>query len=68
MVLGDDSIEITPETIAADLPNWDSLRHINLMFSVEETFGVQFTGNQFAEFGNVGELIEFLEASRRSGR
>jgi acyl carrier protein len=61
-VFGDESIVLTPETTAADVPGWDSLGHINLMFSIEERFGVQFEGNQLAEFANVGELEQFLEA------
>jgi acyl carrier protein len=64
-VLGDDGITIAPETTAADVPGWDSLAHINLMFSIEQAFGVQFIGNQFAEFRNVGELMAFLEAAHR---
>ncbi len=62
-VFGDESIVLTDETTAADVPGWDSLGHINLMFSLEERFGVQFEGNQLAEFANVGELERFLEAN-----
>lgn len=67
-VLGDDTIALAPETTAADIPGWDSLAHINLMFSIEQAFGVQFVNNQFAEFENVGALIAFLEAPRGSTR
>ena len=67
-VLGDDSIALTPQTTAGDLAGWDSLAHINLMFSIEQTFAVQFVNNQFAEFGNIGELIAFLEASQGPSR
>jgi acyl carrier protein len=67
-VLGDDAIALAPETTAADIPGWDSLAHINLMFSIEQAFGIQFIGNQFAEFRNLGELMAFLEAADRSGR
>ena len=62
-VFGDESIVLTDETTAGDVPGWDSLGHINLMFSIEERFGVQFEGNQLAEFSNVGELERFLEAN-----
>lgn len=60
-VFGDETIVLTPDMTAADVPGWDSLGHINLMFSLEERFGVQFEGNQLAEFANVGELERFLE-------
>ena len=63
-VLGDDTIALDPETTAADIPGWDSLAHINLMFSIEQAFGVQFVNNQFAEFEYVGALIAFIEARR----
>ena len=60
-VFGNEGIVLTDETTAADVPEWDSLGHINLMFSIEERFGVRFRGNELAEFANVGELERFLE-------
>jgi acyl carrier protein len=50
---------------AADVPEWDSVAHINLMFAIERAFGVEFQGNQLAEFANVGELKEYLAAQGR---
>jgi len=64
-VFGDEQIVLTDETTAHDIANWDSLGHINLMFSLEERFDVQFEGNQLAEFENVGELRRFLETHGR---
>ena len=60
-VFDDETIALTDQTTAADLPDWDSLAHINLMFTIEQEFGVQFAGNQLAEFRNIGELKQFLE-------
>jgi len=39
--------------------------HINLMFSIEEAFGVQFNGNELSELRNFGELKHYLQS--RSG-
>ena len=61
-VFGDEAIVLTDETTARDIPQWDSLGHVNLMFSIEERFGVRFHQNELAEFANVGELERFLEA------
>ena len=61
-VFGNEGIVLTDETTAADVPEWDSLGHINLMFSIEEQFCVRFRGNELAEFADVGELERFLEA------
>ena len=59
-VFGNDQILISDETSADDIAEWDSVAHINLMFSMEQRFGVQFTGNELAEMRNIGELKEYL--------
>jgi acyl carrier protein len=59
-VLQDDSIELDRQTRAADLPGWDSLAHINAMFGIEQAFGVQFLGDEFARVATIGELEELL--------
>ena len=60
-VFNDDEFELRDEMTSADVPGWDSVAHINLMFSIEETFGLQFGGNELAEFKNIGELKRYLE-------
>jgi acyl carrier protein len=65
VVFNDDTIVLTADTTAADVPGWDSLEHINLMFALEEEFGVQFAGNEFAEFENIGALERALEERSR---
>jgi acyl carrier protein len=64
-VFADPGLALTRGTRAADIKGWDSLAHINLMFSIEQAFGVQFIGNQLAEFNDVGELLDFLERQTR---
>ncbi len=64
-VLGDDELVLHDHTTAHDVPDWDSLAHVNLMFSIEEQFGVQFRDNEFAELANIGELRRYLEANAR---
>lgn len=65
-VLGDDSIQLDTDTRAADLPGWDSLAHINAMFGVEQAFGVQFLGDEFARVQTIGELEQLLSAKGAS--
>ncbi|HOK41287.1 MAG TPA: acyl carrier protein [bacterium] len=38
----------SPETI----PNWDSLRHMNLILSLEKKFNIQFTPDEMMELLN----------------
>lgn len=64
-VFGDDTIKLKDETTAADIEGWDSVATINLMFSIEQTFGLQFPGNKFAEFKNIGELESYLNKATK---
>lgn len=59
-VFNDDSIKLEDGTTANDIPGWDSVAHINLMLSIEQSFGIQFSGDQFSGFENVGKLKQFL--------
>ena len=56
----DDEIELTPETTAEDIEDWDSLNHITLMSAVEEELGVRFTMGQVSGMKNVGEMAEII--------
>lgn len=59
-VLADESLQLEDSTTAPDVPGWDSLAHINIMYSLEAEFGVQFTDDQLTSFQDVGELRAFL--------
>ena len=59
-VLGDDAIALRDDMTSSDVPGWDSVAHVNLMFTIEQTFGVQFKGNELAEFPNIGALKAYL--------
>lgn len=63
-VFEDERLVLTDETTARDIPKWDSLAHINLMFSIEQAFGVRFKGNELADMKSIGELKAFLQAQR----
>lgn len=60
-LFNDDQLIVTDETTSADVPGWDSLAHVNLMFGVEQAFGVVFDDEELSEFTNVGELRRMLE-------
>ena len=56
----DEALVLRDEMTSQDIPGWDSVHHINLMFAIESSFGVQFVGNELAELKNVGELKALL--------
>jgi acyl carrier protein len=59
-VFVDDSLVLSDTTRASDVSGWDSLAHVNFMFSVETDFGVQFTEDEFVGFEDIGELETML--------
>ena len=53
-VLDDDDIVLKPETTAADVDEWDSLTHIQLIVATEKHFGIKFTSTEIQGFQDVG--------------
>ena len=65
-VFGDDALVLTDDTTAADIPGWDSVAHINLMFTIEQTFGVQFAGAELGDLDSIGALKRLLASKGAS--
>ncbi len=59
-VFNDDTLIIKDETTAADVPGWDSLRHITLMEEIEEEMGMRFTMLEINCMKNVGEMLDII--------
>ena len=61
-VFDDDTIVVTPELTAADVDEWDSLRHIRLVAAVEKKFGLSFSAAEIGRLKNVGQLVTLIES------
>lgn len=51
----------TPVTLATrreTLPAWDSLKHIELVFALEDELGIRFDEEQLAALDGVQELVD----------
>lgn len=59
-VLDLDEVELTDETSADDIEEWDSLSHIQLIVAVEKAFGVKFTSKEIMKWDNVGEMVDTI--------
>lgn len=46
----------------SDIPTWDSLAHMMLIIRFEETYQIQFTGDEIADIKSVGDLRSALLA------
>ena len=58
-VFNREDLLLTDATSAQAIQGWDSVAHINLVFSIEQAFGDRFSGNEVAEFENIGEPKAF---------
>ena len=59
-VFDDDDIVVNDATTAADIEDWDSLEHINLVVAVEKAFKIKFNMGEVNKFRNVGEMVDII--------
>lgn len=64
----DQALDVTRETTARDIDEWDSLRNVELMLALESKFGVRFYTGEIARMQNVGELADTIEKHLNVGR
>jgi acyl carrier protein len=61
-VLGVDPAGLTEESNAQNTPKWDSLRHIEVVFAMENAFHIRFTMPEIASLRKLGDIRKLLEA------
>jgi len=57
-----DDWPIEAETLAAEIPGWDSLSHASIIFAVEKAFGVRFSNVEVLKLNNLGDLQRLLDS------
>lgn len=50
--------ELGAATVQEDVPEWDSLGHLNLMLALEEAFNVSFSVDEMPELVSVKAIVE----------
>lgn len=58
----DDSLVLTPTLTAAEVPDWDSFNHINLIVAVESRFKIKFRTAELESMQTVGSLVDVIQA------
>ena len=59
-IFGIERNRITPATLQAEVPEWDSVGHLNLMLSVEDTFGVKLSVSDMQQLTSVPQILRYL--------
>ena len=57
---GVDPQSVTLETKADDVPGWDSVGHLSLAATLEETFGISLDVDDVMEMENVSAIVRII--------
>jgi len=61
-VLENDNLVINRETTSADVEEWDSLNHIQLIVSIEKHFHLKFSASEIRNWKDVGAMCDAIAA------
>ena len=61
-VLSFDDWDIKDETLAAHVPGWDSLNHVNVILAIEKHFRVHFRPIEVLKLKNIGDLQRLVSS------
>ena len=59
-ILKRENISLTIKMTAADVEGWDSLNHVQILFTLEQALGVQFAVYEIQNLKNIGDLVELI--------
>jgi acyl carrier protein len=63
-VIGEDDLEITPDTPFAAIEGWDSLNHLHIVVGLEKAFGIRFADSaRLQSATKVGDLVDLIASA-----
>lgn len=57
---------VTRELSAKDVPQWDSLAHVQLIALVEQRCGVRFSASEIHGLANLGDLWDAVQRKKNA--
>ena len=54
------SADLTDSSTPATVPGWDSLAHINIIWALEEAYGISFSGEEIVAVTSLGAARALL--------
>jgi acyl carrier protein len=52
---------LKPETVLADIDEYDSMAKLSLIVLMDDEFGKKLTGEQIREFKTVQDILDFMD-------
>lgn len=53
--------DLQPETVLADMENWDSMARLQLIAALDEECGKELPAEQVKAFRTVGDILAFMD-------
>ena len=53
--------EVELDTTIGDLPEWDSLHHLQIIAELEKEYGIKYVAEDLAELEDVSDLISLTK-------
>jgi len=61
MIFDNPDLDISLETSARDVANWDSLNHVALIMELERSFDIKFALGELQDLKNIASLIQLID-------
>lgn len=59
-VLELDELTLTEATTAAEVEDWDSIMHVEIIVAIEEEFNIKFSTLEIEKFDTVGDIVGLI--------
>ncbi len=59
------NLQYDPQLTAADVEEWDSLSHVDLIVAVETEFGIRLKTGEVRGLKNVGDFVKVIAAKAK---
>ncbi len=56
-----ENFDFQDATTADQVPNWDSLTHLNVILAIEKEYQLKFKGLEILKIKNIGELQQLID-------
>ncbi len=60
-----DDFDLRADTLAGEVPGWDSLAHVSILSAVEAEFGIRLRALEVVRLRRVGDLQELVDRKTR---
>lgn len=58
--------EITPDITFGDIPQWDSLGHMEILLALEESFAIAVTAETISDLVSLPLIVEHIATSQNA--